>query len=64
MLNTGVEADEFAIRIAFKWAELNKKILPNKAKILTATDNFCGRTLAACSSSEEKDWYYNYGPFF
>ncbi len=43
---------------------MNKKILPNKAKILVATDNFWGRTIAACSSSEEPDRNYHYGPFF
>ena len=64
LLNTGVEADEYALRIAMKWAHLNKKVLPTKGKILVATDNFWGRTLAACSSSEEIDRYQHYGPFF
>ena len=43
---------------------MHKNLLPNKSKILVATDNFWGRTLAACSSSEEPDRHYNYGPFF
>ncbi|GKZ94745.1 ornithine aminotransferase [Aspergillus niger] len=62
-MNTGAEAVETAIKIARKWGYKNKKIQPDQALILTATNNFHGRTLAAISLSSDSDARNNYGPF-
>ncbi|EHA19933.1 hypothetical protein CBS63078_5608 [Aspergillus niger] len=62
-MNTGAEAVETAIKIARKWGYKNKKIEPDQALILTATNNFHGRTLAAISLSSDSDVRNNYGPF-
>ena len=35
----------------------------DKAKILFCKENFWGRTIAACASSDDPDRYYNFGPF-
>jgi len=63
LANTGVEADEIAVKIAFKWAYNKKFVEPNKAKIILAWDNFWGRTIAASGSSNDPDRYFNYGPY-
>ncbi|GEO08909.1 ornithine--oxo-acid transaminase [Segetibacter aerophilus] len=62
-MNTGVEGGETAIKLARKWGYINKGIPDNKAKIVFATHNFWGRTLAAISSSTDPDSYTNFGPY-
>lgn len=62
-MNTGVEGGETAIKLCRKWAYEVKGIAENKAKIIFASGNFWGRTLAAVSSSSDPDSYGNYGPF-
>lgn len=44
-MNTGAEAVETATKIARKWGYKNKMIEPDQALILTATNNFHGRTV-------------------
>ena len=61
--STGVEADEIMIKLALKWGYMKKEVESNKAKIILAKNNFWGRTLAACGSSNKPDRYLNYGPF-
>lgn len=61
--NTGVEADEIAIKVATNWAYKVKEIEPNKAKILLPKNNFWGRTISASGSSNDPDRYHNYGPY-
>lgn len=64
--NTGVEAGETAIKLARLWGYKYKGVAPNKAVNLFATSNFWGRSIAACSSSDNpcvKDFFgpYNTG---
>ena len=62
-MNTGVEAGETAIKLARRWGYKVKGIATNQAKIIFATGNFWGRTLAAISSSTDPSSYENFGPF-
>ena len=62
-MNTGVEGGETAIKLCRKWAYEVKGIPANQAKIIFASGNFWGRTLAAVSSSSDPDSFHNYGPF-
>mgnify|MGYP001309902776 FL=1 len=62
-MNTGVEGGETAIKLARKWAYLNKGIPKNKAKIIFVEGNFWGRTLAAISSSNDPLSTKDFGPF-
>lgn len=62
-MNTGAEAVETALKLARKWAYEVKGIAQNKAKIITAQDNFHGRTLNIVSFSNDPDAKNNFGPF-
>ena len=62
-MNTGVEGGETALKLARKWAYKVKGVPKNQAKVVFASDNFWGRTLAACSSSTDPDCFEDYGPF-
>ncbi len=63
MMNTGVEAGESAIKIARRWAYDIKGVPDNQATILFANNNFWGRTLAACASSNDPERYERFGPY-
>ena len=52
-MNTGVEAVETALKLCRKWAYEKKGIPSNKAKIVFASGNFHGRTMAVISASEK-----------
>ncbi len=62
-MNTGAEAVETALKLARKWAYEVKGIAQDKAKIITAQDNFHGRTLNIVSFSNDPDARNNFGPF-
>ncbi len=62
-MNSGVEACETAVKLARKWAYLTKGIEQDKARVLFATGNFWGRSIAAISSSSDPDSYSDFGPF-
>eukprot|EP00922_Rhytidocystis_sp_ex-Travisia-forbesii_P027127 GHVS01039804.1.p1 GENE.GHVS01039804.1~~GHVS01039804.1.p1 ORF type:complete len:513 (+),score=106.35 GHVS01039804.1:85-1623(+) len=62
-MNTGAEAGETAVKLCRKWGYLKKGIPPNKARILFAENNFWGRTITACSSSNDPDCFKHYGPY-
>ena len=62
-MNTGVEAGETSIKLARKWAYNVKGIEKNKAVVLFAEGNFWGRTLSACSSSNDPSTYEGFGPY-
>jgi ornithine--oxo-acid transaminase len=62
-MNTGVEACETAVKLARKWAYLNKGVPENKAKIVFAKNNFWGRSIAAISSSTDPLSFQDFGPF-
>ncbi len=62
-INSGVEAVETALKLCRKWAYEKKGVEPYKAKIIFATGNFHGRTLAVISASVDPDSTTGFGPF-
>ncbi|MDR1197794.1 MAG: ornithine--oxo-acid transaminase [Prevotellaceae bacterium] len=62
-MNTGVEADETALKLARRWGYVNKGIAENQALIIVCNGNFHGRTITVVSMSTDPDSYKNYGPF-
>jgi ornithine--oxo-acid transaminase len=62
-MNTGVEGGETAIKLARKWGYTVKGIASNQAKVIFASGNFWGRTIAAISTSQDEDSYADFGPF-
>lgn len=62
-MNTGVEGDETAIKLARRWGYVKKGIPDGKAKILFAAGNFHGRTLAAISASTDPQSKAGFGPY-
>lgn len=62
-MNTGVEGDETAFKLARKWAYAVKGIPENKAKIIFCEGNFHGRTMMAVSASNDPDCKDEYGPY-
>jgi len=62
-MNTGVEGDETAFKLARKWAYAVKGIPENKAKIIFCEGNFHGRTMMAVSASNDTDCKDGYGPY-
>lgn len=63
LMNTGVEAGETAVKFARRWGYEVKKIPKDQAWVLFAKENFWGRTIAACGSSDDPDRFHNFGPF-
>ena len=49
-MNTGAEAVETAIKLARKWAYEKKGVPEGKAVVLSASENFHGRTLGVIRS--------------
>lgn len=62
-INTGVEAVETALKLARKWAYEKKGVPAGKAKIIFASQNFHGRTLAVISGSTDPDSRGGFGPY-
>lgn len=62
-MNTGVEAVETAIKLARKWAYTVKRVEADKAEIITARDNFHGRTTTVVGFSTEANYKAGFGPF-
>lgn len=62
-MNTGVEADETAVKISRKWGYLQKNIPKNQAKVIFCSNNFWGRSLAAVSASTDPSSFEGYGPY-
>jgi len=62
-MNTGVEGGETAVKLARRWGYEVKGIPSNKARIIFASQNFWGRTLAAISSSSDPTAFRGFGPF-
>jgi ornithine--oxo-acid transaminase len=62
-MNTGVEGDETAVKLARKWAYEVKGIKKYEAKIIVANENFHGRTMMAVSASTDPECYDGFGPF-
>jgi ornithine--oxo-acid transaminase len=62
-MNTGVEGDETAFKLARKWAYAVKGIPENKAIVIFCEGNFHGRTMMAVSASNDPDCKDGYGPY-
>lgn len=62
MMNTGVEANETAIKLARKWGYRKKEIPAGSAKIVVCDGNFHGRTIAAISAASGDDAARDFGP--
>ena len=63
LMNTGAEAVESAIKIVRKWGQQVKKVDPEKANIITCSNNFHGRTITIVSFSSEEQYRDGFGPF-
>ena len=61
-MNTGAEAVETAIKLARKWGYVKKGIPANQAEIITARNNFHGRTISIISFSTEPLYKDAFGP--
>nr|XP_002131991.1 ornithine aminotransferase, mitochondrial [Ciona intestinalis] len=62
-MNSGVEACESACKLARRWAYDVKGVPNNEARIVFASGNFWGRSLAAVSASTDSDSYGGFGPY-
>lgn len=62
-MNSGVEAVETALKLARRWGYDKKGIAANRAKIVTVTGNFHGRTLNVVSFSTDPSSRDGFGPF-
>jgi ornithine--oxo-acid transaminase len=62
-MNTGVEGDETALKLARKWGYTKKGIATDQAKIVVCEGNFHGRTIGIISASTDPDCRVGFGPF-
>ena len=62
-MNSGSEAVETALKAARKWGYEVKGIPPDRAEIITCTNNFHGRTITIVSFSTEPQYRDGFGPF-
>ncbi|MBS9768093.1 MAG: ornithine--oxo-acid transaminase [Flavobacteriaceae bacterium] len=62
-MNSGVEADETALKLCRKWAYDKKGLKPNEAKIVVCENNFHGRTITVISMSTDPDSFSGFGPY-
>ena len=62
-MNTGVEADETALKLCRKWGYKQKGITEGQAKIIVCENNFHGRTITVVSMSTDPDARRDYGPY-
>jgi len=62
-MNTGAEAVETAIKVARAWGYRTKGVPAGRAKIVTAAENFHGRTTTIISFSTDPDARADFGPY-
>lgn len=62
-MNSGAEAIETAIKVARKWAYVEKGIERYQAEIIVAEGNFHGRTTTIISFTSTEKYKYDFGPF-
>lgn len=63
LMNSGAEAVESAIKLARKWGYNVKGIPENEAVIITANENFHGRTTTIISFSTDPESKRGFGPY-
>ena len=51
------------MKLSRKWAYMKKGVAPNKAIILSCTENFHGRTIGVISMSTDEECRDGFGPF-
>jgi ornithine--oxo-acid transaminase len=62
-MNTGAEAVETALKTARRWGYDVKGVPQDRAKIVTCSGNFHGRTITIVSFSSDQDARGGFGPF-
>ena len=62
-MNSGAEAVETALKLARKWAYIEKLVPRHQAEIIVAEGNFHGRTISIVSFSSEPLYKDAFGPF-
>jgi ornithine--oxo-acid transaminase len=62
-MNSGAEAVETALKVARKWGYEVKGVPEGQAKIIVASDNFHGRTVAIVGFSTDPQSRAGFGPF-
>lgn len=62
-MNSGAEAVETAIKLARKWAYVEKKVVLNGAEIIVMDGNFHGRTTTIVSFSSTPQYKDLFGPY-
>jgi len=62
-INSGVEAVETALKLCRKWAYMKKGVPADQARIIFASGNFHGRTIAVVSASQDPDARKGFGPY-
>lgn len=62
-MNTGAEAVETGLKLARRWGYVEKGIPEDQAIILSAVNNFHGRTLGVISMSTDPEATANFGPY-
>ncbi|CAH2352506.1 ornithine aminotransferase [[Candida] railenensis] len=62
-MNTGVEAVETALKLARRWGYVKKGIPEGEAIVLSAANNFHGRSIGVISMSTDPDATTNFGPY-
>lgn len=62
-MNSGAEAVETAIKLVRKWGYTVKGVPKGQAEIITAKDNFAGRTTTIVGFSTEEQYKEGFGPF-
>lgn len=59
LTNSGAESNDTAIKLARKWAQLNR---PGAYRLITTHDSFHGRTLACVAASGKPGWERSFPP--
>lgn len=62
-MNTGAEAVETGLKLARRWGYIKKGIKDEEAIILSAVNNFHGRTLGVISMSTDPEATTSFGPY-
>jgi ornithine--oxo-acid transaminase len=62
-MNSGVEANDTAIKLARRWAYDVKGVKQNEARIVFPRNNFVGRSILGASASNDPNNYVGYGPY-
>jgi ornithine--oxo-acid transaminase len=62
-MNSGAEAVETALKLMRRWGYDRKKVAEGKARIVVASGNFHGRTIATVGLSDDPSSFAGYGPF-